>query len=68
MSRENNRNYRKKWLWKDDVFKSIDLSIQESNTSIDKQVITEKNKEDYLLHCVSYIDSIGTFFENMKII
>ena len=21
-----------KWLWKDDVFKSIDLSIQESNT------------------------------------
>ena len=36
--------------------------------SIDKQVITEKNKEDYLLHCVSYIDQFGTFFENMKII
>ena len=35
--------------------------------SIDKQVITEKNKEDYLLHCVSYIDQFGTFFENMKI-
>lgn len=36
--------------------------------SIDKQVITEENKEDYLLHCVSYIDQFGTFFENMKII
>ena len=36
--------------------------------SIDKHVITEKNKEDYLLHCVSYIDQFGTFFENMKII
>lgn len=36
--------------------------------SIDKQVITEKNKEDYILHCVSYIDQFGTFFENMKII
>lgn len=36
--------------------------------SIDKQVITDKNKEDYLLHCVSYIDQFGTFFENMKII
>ena len=36
--------------------------------SIDKQVITEKNKEDYLLHCVSYIDQFGTFFENMKLI
>ena len=50
MSRENNRNYRKKWLWKDDVFKSIDLSIQESILSIDKHVITEKNKEDY--YCI----------------
>ena len=46
------------------------LIYQYSNQilSIDKQVITEKNKEDYLLHCVSYIDQFGTFFENMKII
>ena len=46
------------------------LIYQYSNQilSIDKQVITEKNKEDYLLHCVNYIDQFGTFFENMKII
>ena len=48
--------------------KALIYQYSNQTLSIDKQTITEKNKEDYLLHCVSYIDQFGTFFENMKII
>ena len=47
--------------------KALIYQYSNQTLSIDKQTITEKNKEDYLLHCVSYIDQFGTFFENMKI-
>lgn len=47
--------------------KALIYQYSNQTLSIDKQTITEKNKEDYLLNCVSYIDQFGTFFENMKI-
>lgn len=48
--------------------KALIYQYKNQTLSIDEQVITDKNKEDYLLNCVSYIDQFGTFFENMKII
>lgn len=48
--------------------KALIYQYKNQTLSIDEQVITDKNKEDYLLIDVSYIDQFGTFFENMKII
>ncbi len=47
--------------------KALIYQYNNQTLSIDEQVITDKNKEDYLLNYVSYIDQFGTFFENMKI-
>lgn len=47
--------------------KALIYQYSNQTLSIDEQVITDENKEDYLLNCVSYIDQFGTFFENMKI-
>ena len=47
--------------------KALIYQYSNQTLSIDEQVITDKNKEDYLLNYVSYIDQFGTFFENMKI-
>ena len=57
MSRENNRNYRKKWLWKDDVFKSIDLSA--TNNKGDSLIAEDKN------FAVVYNGSVGGTYEVM---
>lgn len=47
--------------------KALIYQYSNQTLSIDEQVITDENKEDYLLNYVSYIDQFGTFFENMKI-
>lgn len=47
--------------------KALIYQYTNQTLSIDEQVITDENKEDYLLNYVSYIDQFGTFFENMKI-
>lgn len=47
--------------------KALIYQYSNQTLSIDEQVITDENKEDYLLNYVSYIDQFGIFFENMKI-